>query len=180
MKFCGLKVEASQPQELVSLAQALAQLHLEQGFDDVKASRCLDAAFAFAEDYLWQSLREQTITASYEPDGNDFAELLRADFKELVAVSYFGGSFVEIIDPSTVAVDNSLPVARAYFKEPTISGNYFAPIKITYKTKAPANTPEQIRQAILIATAQFYDDRDAPDLSAASAILDLYKTRNLL
>lgn len=179
MKFCGLKVEASQPQDLVSLAQALAQLHLEQGFDDVKASRCLDAAFAFAEDYLWQSLREQTITASYEPDGNDFAELLRADFKELVSVSYFDGA-LHNIDPSTVSVDNSLPVARAYFKEPAISGNYFAPIKISYKTKAPANTPEQIRQAILIATAQFYDDRDAPDLSSAAAILDLYKIRNLL
>lgn len=179
MKFQGLQVIESGAQTIVSLADALAQLHIDAGFDDDKVNESIAAAFDFAETYLWQSLRAQTILASYSPDGQNYAELIRANFEEIVEVSYFDGT-KNAIDISTVAVDDTLPVARAYFAEPKVSGDYFAPVKITYKTKAPAVVPAQVKQAILIATAQFYDDRDAPDLSAAERILNLTKTRYLL
>lgn len=179
MKFQGLQILESGEQTIVSFADALAQLHVDEGFDDAKVRDCIDAALDFAETYLWQSLRPQTILASYSPDGQNYAELIRANFDEIVEVSYFDGK-QNAIDISTVAVDDTLPVARAYFAEPKVSGEYFAPVKITYKTKAPAVVPLQVKQAILIATAQFYDDRDAPDLSAAERILNLTKTRYLL
>ena len=179
MKFQGLQVLESGAQTIITLDAALAQLHIDAGFDDAKVNDCISAAFDFAETYLWQSLRAQTILASYSPDGQNYAELIRANFDALVEVSYFDGQKNDI-DVSTVAVDDSLPVARAYFAEPKVSGDYFAPVKITYKTKAPAVVPLQVKQAILIATAQFYDDRDNPDLSAAERILSLTKTRYLL
>ena len=179
MKFCGLQVVSSEQQSSITLADALAQLHLDAGFDDGKVADALEAAYQYAEGYLWQSLRAQTILAAYEPDGANFAELMRANFGELVSASYFDGE-THAIDVATIKVDASLPVARAYFAEPKIEGDYFAPIKIVYKTSAPSVFPQQIKQAILIATAQFYDDRDAPDLTAVDNILNIYKTRNFL
>lgn len=179
MKFQGLQVIESGEQTIVSFADALAQLHVDDGFDDAKVRDCIAAAFDFAETYLWQSLRPQTVLASYSLDGANYAELIRANFDSLVSVSYFDGA-ENTIDLSGVAVDSTLPVARAYFAEPKVSGEYFAPVKITYKTKAPAVVPLQVKQAVLIAVAQFYDDRDAPDLSAAERILNLTKTRYLL
>ena len=161
------------------MQEALSQLHLDAGFDDDKVEQCLESAVQYVEGYLWQSLRPQTIVASYSADGNDYAELMRANFGELVAVSHFDGK-PNNIDISKVAVDSMLPVARAYFTEPKTAGNFFAPIKIEYKTKAPDTLPAQIKQAILIATACFYDDRNNPDLSGVNKILDIYKTRNFL
>lgn len=154
-------------------------MHLDAGFDDDKVEQCLESAVQYVEGYLWQSLRPQTIVASYSADGNDYAELMRANFGELVAVSHFDGK-PNFIDVSAVSVDSMLPVARAYFSEPKTAGNYFASIKIEYKTKAPDTLPAQIKQAILIATACFYDDRNNPDLSGVNKILDIYKTRNFL
>lgn len=154
-------------------------MHLDAGFDDDKVEQCLESAVQYVEGYLWQSMRPQTIVASYSADGNDYAELMRANFGELVAVSHFDGK-PNNIDISDVSVDSMLPVARAYFTEPKTAGNYFAPIKIEYKTKAPDTLPAQIKQAILIATACFYDDRNNPDLSGVNKILDIYKTRNFL
>lgn len=179
MKFCGLQIVSSEQQSSITLADALAQLHLDACFDDGKVADALEAAYQYAEGYLWQSLREQTLLAAYEPDGANFAELMRANFGELVSASYFDGE-THAIDVATIKVDASLPVARAYFSEPKIEGNYFAPIKIIYKTAAPAVFPQQIKQAILIATACFYDDRNNPDLSGVNKILDIYKTRHLL
>ena len=179
MKFQGLQILESGEQTIVSFADALAQLHVDEGFDDAKVRDCIDAALDFAETYLWQSLRPQTVLASYSVDGSNYAELIRANFDSLVEVSYFDGA-TNTIDISAVAVDSTLPVPRAYFPEPKVSGEYFAPVKITYKTKAPAVVPLQVKQAVLIAVAQFYDDRDAPDLSAAERILNLTKTRYLL
>lgn len=164
---------------MITLADALAQLHIDPHFDDDKVADCIESAVRYVEEYLWQALREQTIVAAYSPDGENSAELIRANFGSLVSVSYFDGE-IKSIDPTTVSVDASLPVARAYFTEPKISGDYFAPIKIEYKTAAPDLIPAQIKQAALIAVAQFYDNRDAPDLGAVDKILNQYKTRNLL
>jgi hypothetical protein len=161
------------------MQDALNQLHLDAGFDDDKVAECMESAVQYVEGYLWQSMRPQTIVASYSADGNNYAELIRANFGEIVSVSYFDGK-PNNIDVSSVSVDSMLPVARAYFNEPKTAGDYFAPIKIEYKTTAPDTIPAQIKQAILIATACFYDDRNNPDLSGVNRILDIFKTRHLL
>lgn len=179
MRFQGLQILESQPQTIVSLNDALAQLHLDAGFDDDKVQTCIDSAVMFVEGYMWRSYRQQTIQAIYSIDGYDYAELMRGDFGELVSVQFFDGS-LQTIDIGSVIVDPTLPIARAYFTEPTVNGDYFAPVKITYTTQAPAVVPAQIKQAMLIATAQFYDDRDAPDMSSVQRILDIFKTRYFL
>lgn len=160
---------------------ALSQLRLDAGFDDGKVKTCIAAAFDFAENYLWRGLRPQTIVSSYALDGCNYAELARAqNFSGLISVKYSAAGGEREIPILGVSVDDTLDVPRAYFPEPDASGDVFAPIKITYKTSAPRIVPEAIKQALLIAVAQFYDDRDSPDLSAASRILDIYKTRNFL
>ena len=179
MKFQGLIIKSQESQAIVSLQDALNQLHLDAGFDNTKVEECIESAVQYVEGYLWQSMRPQTIIASYSPDGNNYAELIRANFGELVSVSYFDGTN-NSVDISNISVDSMLPVARAYFKEPDVSGDYFAPIKIEYKTTAPTTIPTQIKQAILIAVACFYDDRNNPDLTAVNKILDIYKTRHFL
>lgn len=179
MKFQALKVLSQDPQTIVSLEEALNQLHLDAGFDDDKVMTCVESAVQYCEDFLWQSLRPQTILASYSVDGNNYAELIRSNFDTIESVSYFDGKTNEV-DIDSIEVDSMLPVARAYFFEPSVAGDYFAPIKIKYKTKSPDAIPSQIKQAILIATAQFYDNRDNPDLTAVNKILSALKNRFFL
>lgn len=181
MKFASLKVTASSAQTLITLEEAKAQLRVLDQFDDEHITRCAESAVAFCEGFLWQSLRPQTIEASYSPDGSGYAELMRADFDSLESVGYYdtGGVF-QNIPAELILVDASLFVPRAYFSEPKTSGGIFAPIKITYKTKQPEVVPAQIKQAALIATAQFYDERDAPDLYPVEKILSPFATRYLL
>ena len=106
--------------------------------------------------------------------------MIRANFGALVSVKYYDAAdTLQTIDTESVIVDSTLFVPRAYFKEPTTSESVFAPIKIEYTTSA-GNVPEQIKQAALIATAQFYDDRDAPDLTAVDNILRALATRYFL
>lgn len=149
--------------------------------DDDKINDCMEAAVAYCESFLWRSFRPQTVIASYSPDGSGYAELFRADFSELVSVQYYDQSgTLQTIDTSSVVVDSTLFVPRAYFAEPQVSQDMFAPIKITYKTAATSAVSAQIKQAALIATAQFYDDRDAPDLSAVDRILTPLAARHFL
>lgn len=181
MRFEALTVTSSGPQAVVTTAEALAQLHLDEGFDDAKVEECVSAAVSYCETALWQSLRPQTITASYSPDGSGYAELMRAAFDELVSVRYYDAAgALQNMDVSGVIVDPSLFVPRAYFAEPQTSASMFAPIKIEYTTKAAGSLAPEIKQAVLIAAAQFYDDRNAPDLSAVDRILAPLRTRYFL
>ncbi|MBR4596940.1 MAG: phage gp6-like head-tail connector protein [Opitutales bacterium] len=173
MRFEGLQVFASEAQGFITLDEARAQMHVDD-FDDAKVSACVEAACDWAENVLRQSLRPQTILATYTTDGADFALLTRSTFLELVSVEYFDGATHAIDIFRSVSVDAAAPIARAYFREPNT--NYIGGIKITYKTKAPAVFPQHVKQAVLIAAAAFYDDRNAPDLTAATNILTLSKT----
>ena len=180
MKFESLTVTQTASQTLITLDDAKAQLRVADDFDDDKITTCMEAAVSYCEGFLWRSFRPQTIVASYSPDGRPFAELMRANFGALVSVKYYDASgTLQTIDAESVIVDSTLFVPRAYFKEPTTSESVFAPIKIEYTT-APGNVPEQIKQAALIATAQFYDDRDAPDLTSVDNILRALATRYFL
>lgn len=167
-----MQVLAAETQGFITLDEARAQMHVDD-FDDAKVSACVEAACDWAENVLRQSLRPQTILATYSTDGYDFALLTRSTFLELVSIEYFDGS-THTVDPASVSVDAAAPIARAYFREPNT--NYVGGIKITYKTKAPAVFPQHVKQAVLIAAAAFYDDRNAPDLTAATNILTLSKT----
>lgn len=181
MKFEGLTVVESGAQTLITLEEAKAQLNVLDQYDDAKITACAEAAVAFCESFLWRSFRRQMIEASYSPDGNGYAELMRADFDSLESVSYYdAGGKLQTIPSDLIMVDASLFVPRAYFAEPKTSADFFAPIKISYKTKQPDGVPAQVKQAALIATAQFYDDRDAPDMAAVENILRPLATRHFL
>lgn len=180
MKFESLTVTQTAPQTLITLADAKAQLRVADDFDDDKIVACMESAVSYCEGFLWRSFRPQTIVASYSPDGRPFAELMRANFGEIVSVKYYDANGnLQTIDAESVIVDSTLFVPRAYFKEPPASGSVFAPIKIEYTTET-GNVPDRIKQAALIATAQFYDDRDAPDLTAVDNILRGLATRYFL
>ena len=181
MNFQSLTVKESSEQTLITLEEAKAQLHVLDDTEDSKITDCMESAVAYCESFLWRSFRPQTVIASYSPDGSGYAELFRADFSELVSVQYYDqNGALQTIDASSVVVDSTLFVPRAYFTEPQTSQSIFAPIKITYKTAAPSPVSAQIKQAALIATAQFYDDRDAPDLSAVERILTPLAVRHFL
>lgn len=180
MRFEGLTIRESGAQTLITLEEAKAQLNVLDQYDDDKITTCMESAVSYCEGFLWRSFRPQTIVASYSPDGRPFAELMRANFGEIVSVKYYDANdTLQTIDTGSVIVDTTLFVPRTYFKEPTTSESVFAPIKIEYTTVA-GNVPEQIKQAALIATAQFYDDRDAPDLTAVDNILRALATRYFL
>lgn len=181
MRFEGLTIRESGAQTLITLEEAKAQLNILDQYDDAKISACAEAAAAFCESFLWRSFRPQTVEASYSPDGSGYAELMRADFDALVGVSYYDAAgTLQTIPADLILVDASLFVPRAYFAEPKTSADIFAPIKISYKTKQPDCVPAQVKQAALIATAQFYDDRDAPDMTAVENILRPLATRHFL
>lgn len=181
MQFNGLTIKDSGEQSIITLDEAKAQLHILDNYEDEKIKASIESAVAYCENYLWQSLRPQTIVASYTPDGRNFAELFRGTFNGLVGVKYFDESGkAQNIASGDITVDDSLPVPRAYFTEPKTSPEMFGAIKIEYTAKAPATLSQQVKQAALIATAQFFDDRDAPDLSAVDKILNLTATRYFL
>ena len=181
MQFNGLTIKDSGEQSIITLDEAKAQLHILDNYEDDKIKASIESAVAYCENYLWQSLRPQTIVASYSPDGRNFAELFRGDFNALVGVKYFDESGqAQEIASDDITVDDSLPVPRAYFAEPKTSSEMFGAIKIEYTAKAPVTLSQQIKQAALIATAQFFDDRDEPDLSAVDKILKLTATRHFL
>lgn len=180
MKFQALTITTSAPQTLITLDEAKAQLRVLDELDDDKIKNCMESAVSYCEGFLWRSFREQTIVASYSADGRPFAELFRADFKELLGVCYYdSNNTLQNINTESVVVDSSLFVPRAYFPEPVASSTIFAPIKIEYTT-TPANVAVEIKQAALIATAQFYDERDAPDMSSVDKILSSSATRYFL
>lgn len=181
MRFQSLTVKESAVQTLITLEEAKAQLHVLDDSEDGKITDCMEAAVAYCESFLWRSFRPQTIVASYDADGSGYAELFRADFYELVSVKYYDKSgTLQSIDAEDITVDSSLFVPRAYFTEPQTAEGMFAPIKIEYKTAAPSAVSAQVKQAALIATAQFFDDRDAPDLSAVDRILTPLAVRHFL
>lgn len=180
MKFQSITVSQSATQTLITLEEARAQLRVFDELDDDKINICMESAVSYCEGVIWRSFREQTIIASYSVDGRPFAELMRAEFGELLGVSYYDAdNILQKIDISNVIIDSALFVPRAYFKEPTTSQSIFAPIKIEYKT-CPTNILPEVKQAALIATAQFFDDRNNPDLSAVDKILYPIATRYFL
>ena len=70
MRFVGLTVKESGEQTLITLNEAKAQLRILDQFDDINIAAATEAAVAYVENFLWQSLRQQTVVASYTPDGS--------------------------------------------------------------------------------------------------------------
>ena len=181
MSFDGLIVKESGAQTVLTLAETKLQLRVLDQFDDANISACMESAVAYVENFIWQSLRPQTLVASYTPDGTGFAELFRAAFDELLSVKYYDADgALQTLDLSSVSVDDSLFVPRAYFAEPKTDPARFGAVTITYKTRATQPISAQIKQAALVATAQFYDDLDNPDLTAVDNLLPPIATRYLL
>ena len=178
MRFVGLTVKESGAQTLITLDEAKAQLRILDQFDDINIAAATEAAVAYVENFLWQSLRPQTVVASYTPDGSGYAELFRAAFDSLGGGAYFAsGGSKQTIPNNAISVDDSLFVPRAYFAEPQTDSGKFGAVKITYKTRAANTVSAQIKQAALITLAQIYDNRDAPDCTAVDGILTPLATR---
>ena len=181
MKFESLTVKESSDQTLITLDETKAQLRVLDQYDDVKIKSCAESAVSYCENFLWRSFRPQTVVASYSPDGRNFAELFRGAFNSLISVKYFDEQGeIQELPAGNISVDESLFVPRAYFAEPQTKDGMFGAIKIEYSTRAALAVAPQIKQAALIAAAQFYDDRDAPDLSAVDKILSPLAVRYFL
>lgn len=180
MKFQALKVLSREPQSIISLDEAKAQLRILDSYFDDKVMECAESAVSYVETSLWQSLTTQTIEGSYSVDGRCFAELSRSPVASIETVQYYNSSGT-LTSIEGYTSDLSLDMARVYFAEPIdVSSNMFAPIKITYNTEAPVVVSPQIKQAVLVATAQFFDERDAPDFTLVDKILSPVRTRYFL
>lgn len=156
--------------EPVSLAEAKLHLRVDVEDDDLLIERLISAAREYIEEATGRALLNQTweLTLDGWPEGN-YIELPRAPLSSVTSIVYTDSDDTDNTFAATnYSVDTSSEPGRVVLKSgcswPTASLANGQAITVTYVAgygSLPTNVPGQLRQAVLMLTGHWYENREA-------------------
>lgn len=166
IKFSSLLRTSAPETEPVTLAEVRTQLKIEDDTEDTHLTLLMKAAREWAEDFLGRSIITQTWTAKFHGWSTDrVLALPRPPIATVTSVKYYNSAGTEVT--LTVTTDYLLDVQAGEitlteaFGFPALSPDRADPITIVYTAGygAAAAVPSRIKQAILLAIANWYENR---------------------
>ncbi|MEL7027677.1 MAG: head-tail connector protein [Pseudomonadota bacterium] len=164
----ALKLVTPPGVEPVSLAEAKAHARIDHADEDTYVSGLIVAARRLAEARTGRSFISQTwrLTLDAFPPGDEIC-LARGPVQSVAYVKTFDADDIEsILDPARYVVDGESRPPRIV-RKPELSwpfvGRAAEGVEIQYVAgygAAASDVPEELRQAILMLTAHFYEQRE--------------------
>jgi len=163
--------------EPVTLSEAKLHLRVDGSAEDALIALYVQAARQALEEALWRSLMTQTWQLALDewPETDNWIELPRPPVQSVSGVTYRDNLAVTHTLPSSnYHVDTYAEPGRivlAYGRGwPTTALDTNRPIRITYVAgyASAANVPALVRAALLLQVADYYANREAVALSAAT------------
>lgn len=152
--------------EPVSAAELKAHLRLDHDSEDTLIEGLLRAAREETEAQTGMALLDQTWRLALDrwpPHG--LARLWRHPVKEIIAVTVYGADGEALlVDPATMELDPHARPARLYLSHRPVPGRRFNGIEIDFRAghgEAGTDVPDQLRRAILVLAAHWYEFRAA-------------------
>jgi uncharacterized phiE125 gp8 family phage protein len=166
----GLKLVTAPAVEPVSLAEAKTHLRLDTATDDAYVSALITAARERVELFLRRAL----IAQAYEYAVDDFPgydraiDLPRPPLRSVEWIRYVDtAGAVQTLDPDIYMVDASSNemgrIARAWNRSWPFTRYTINAVTVRFTAgygEEPGNVPQAIRHAILIETANLYENRE--------------------
>lgn len=168
LRLSNLKRTVAPEVEPITVAEAKAQLRVLHTDDDDYITALIGAAREWAESFTRRAFVEQTWIAQYAGWPADRAfDLARFPIMSLESVSYRDSEGDEVeLDETDYTVDaiSGVVMVNDGVLTPELSLNYLNPISITFvagyvATDEAADLPKNIKQALLLAITNFYENR---------------------
>jgi len=157
--------------EIVTVAEAKAQLRVTHAFDDAYITSLIPVAREFTEDYVKRSLVAQTWQVGYEgwPCGSSrILELCRPVPNAIVSLKYQTSAEEVTLDAGLYSLDKlstrGAVVLKKAFTFPTLSADFENKIVVEFTTLPDSS--ELYKSAIKLVVAHLYNNRSAASMES--------------